>query len=161
MWIGRFFTHRYTLAFINLVLLVILSNCLWEAFSYLTDAIDNAGEIEDVLDGLGAIFVAYGVALEERETLMRIFRLYPRLQNRLEEAVDHVCHVSGLLLLIVGLFMEVTVEAVKLPNRILNTQGVEGWVFGTGFFFGAIAAGLLIHMAVKLLFVKGSRHVKL
>ena len=154
MRLGRFLTHRYTLIVFNLVLLAILFNSFWEAFGYLTDAVNNADEIEEVLDGLGAIFVAYGVALEERETLMKIFRLYPKLQNPLEEEIDHICHISGLLLLVAGLFMEVAVEAVKLPDSIFNTRGLETWVFCAGFLFGTLAAGVLIHQAYKLLVVR-------
>jgi len=57
-----------------------------------------------------------GVALEERETLMKFLKLYPEGLTPFQELVDHHCHGFGLILLLLGLLVEVVVYIVKMPN---------------------------------------------
>ena len=144
--IVRAFTHRGFIASFNIVIVLISVMTLWDSFSILTDVVKNPDEMEAILDGLGTIFVAYGVALEERETLMEFFHFYPDLHSATEKAVDRHCHLYGLLLLIFGLFMEVSVEVVKIPDRFLDTSNIEGYMFGAGLLCClASIAILLIH----------------
>ena len=98
--------------------------------------------------------MAYGVALEERDSLMKFFKLYPRYWTEVEEATDHFSHFYGLCILLLGLFMEVSVEVVKIPNTILNTEGIEGVVFGVGFLFLILASVLLLRLSYVLLRVR-------
>lgn len=148
---AKILTNRWTISAINLLILGIVYSTLHEALSLLINPVNNYDEIEELLDGVGMIFVAYGVALEERDTLMKFFKLYPEYYNECQNRADHNCHFFGLWLLLMGLFMEVTVELVKLPNRIFNTQGFDEIIFGIGFVFCAGSAVLLLRLSYLLL----------
>ncbi len=151
MNIPKILTSRWMIATINLLSFLIILSTLHEALKLFLNPDYNYDEIEELLDGVGMIFVAYGVALEERDTLMKFFKLYPKHYSECENRTDHNCHFFGLLLLLMGLFMEVTVELVKLPNRIFNTQGIDGVIFGIGFAFCAVSAILLLCLSYLLL----------
>lgn len=150
MRIGYILTHRLTITVMNLVLSAITLVTLWDTFLFLRDAIANANAIENLLDGVATIFVAYGVALEERDTLMRVFRLYPHLENPEQNAVDKLCHFYGLSYLLIGLFMEVMIEVIKLPYRIMNNPVTERWLFVIGFLFGLAAVVLFLQNSYLL-----------
>ncbi|MDD5216668.1 MAG: hypothetical protein PHN49_04890 [Candidatus Omnitrophica bacterium] len=144
MNIGYYLTHRFAIFALNVVLAVITFVTLWDASLLLSDLIENSAVIENLLEGVATIFVAYGVALEERDTLMKVFKLYPRLESVRQEATDKLCHFYGLSYLLIGLFMEVTIELVKLPYRILNDAKTENVIFFIGFLFCLIAITLFV-----------------
>jgi hypothetical protein len=148
-YLARFLTSRWSISAINGMILIVTIATLYRAAMLLTNLSNDFTEIEDLLDGVGMIFVAYGVALEERDSLMKFFGLYPKYFSPIEESIDRSCHFYGLCLLLMGLFMELTVELVKLPNTVLNTAGAEGAIFGIGFFFCSCAAYLLIKLSMR------------
>lgn len=149
--IARILTSRWAICFYNLTIFTIAVTAVYRASLMLANSMNDYNMIEEMLDGVGIIFVAYGVALEERDTIMRFFRLYPEYYNDREGNTDHLCHFYGLWFLLIGLFMEVTVEVVKLPNAILNTEGLEKAVFGIGFISCGIAAYFLLRHCYLLI----------
>ncbi|MBM4271049.1 MAG: hypothetical protein FJ139_02655 [Deltaproteobacteria bacterium] len=148
---GCAITDRIFIVMVNLLILLIALAAVFDASKLLTNLTNDFNEVEAMLDGIGIIFVAYGVALEERETMMKMFDLYPSFLSGQQEFIDRSCHHHGLSLLLVGLVMETTVEIVKLPQRILHTEGKEGVIFGVGFFFCFIATIVLIRHCVLLI----------
>jgi hypothetical protein len=150
--IARILTSRWAICFYNATIFTITAAALYRAALLLFNTLNDFAVVEEVLDGVGIIFVAYGVAVEERETIMKFFRLYPEYHSGREAAIDYVCHLYGLWYIIIGLFMEVTVEVVKLPNAILNTGGIEKAVFGVGFLSCSMAAYLLLRHSFILIF---------
>jgi hypothetical protein len=154
MKITRILTHRFALSFFNLLVLAASASTLTEAVRLLLDQINNPAEMELILDGIAIIYIALGVALEERDSLMKFFGLYPKCFSNQEEIVDRNCHFYGLLILIAGLLMEMSVELVKIPNRVLNTEGIESLVFGAGTLFGLCAVYLLIRLTYLLIINK-------
>jgi len=135
MRIGFVLTHRYSIFSMNSFLFIITLFTLWDASVLLKDMIDNATAIENLLEGVATIFVAYGVALEERDTIMKVFKLYPKLESPEQGAIDKLCHFYGLSYLLIGLFMEVVIEIVKLPCRILSNAQAEKAIFIVGLLF--------------------------
>ncbi|MHC1700161.1 MAG: hypothetical protein AB9900_04160 [Humidesulfovibrio sp.] len=79
--------------------------------------------MEEILEGLGTILVAYGVALEERETLLKFLGVYPDAHTPQQARVDHHCHGYGLSLLLLGLFAEVSVYLIRMPD--INTADFD------------------------------------
>lgn len=128
-------TSRYFIVVINILLLLISALSLSEMPPLLYNSVDNLKEIEDILECLGVILIGYGVAIEERQAFMRIFRLYPAHDDPLQRVIDHYCHEYGLCYLLLGLFMEVCVAVVKIPNNIINTENLEAIIFCVGFVF--------------------------
>jgi hypothetical protein len=143
MWlrgIGRVFLSRRTIALINLLIAAVVGFALIDfvrAFS-LTDLADA----EETLTGMGVILIAYGVALEERHTLREIFGLDIHVDEDREERIDRICHHYGLGQLILGLFSEVAVECVRIPDRVINTSGIELHVL--------LASGILLAIGFVL-----------
>jgi len=104
---------------------------------------------EEVISGLGVILIGWGVALEERHKLREIFGLIGEREAR-EEAIDEACHRFGLGLLLFGLFAEIMVEAVRIPDDIINTSGIEKFVLAAAVALLGIGALLLLRQILVL-----------
>jgi len=104
---------------------------------------------EEVISGLGVILIGWGVALEERHKLREIFGLIGEREAR-EEAIDEACHRFGLGLLLFGLFAEIMVEAVRIPDDIINTSGIEKSVLAAAVALLGIGALLLLRQILVL-----------
>lgn len=91
----------------------------------LGNSVDDTERVESILEGLATMFVAYGVALEEREFLMRMIGYYPASLTPQETYLDHISHHYGVLLLIVGLIAEVIIQIIKIPDRFIDTFSFE------------------------------------
>jgi Mn2+/Fe2+ NRAMP family transporter len=152
--VARVLLSRSSVCVLNFIILTVTVSALYEASKLLFNVTNDFDQIEGLLGGPSAIFVAYGVALEERDYLMQFFKLYPTYWNHSEEAVDRACHFYGLCVLLLGLFMEVSVEVLKIPNNLLNTQGHEGVIFGVGLLFSAVTSVLLMRLSYVLLRVR-------
>jgi hypothetical protein len=111
-------TGSQTIALFNCLILVLLAQGSYEVLSQFGSVQDEHVKLAmgEVLEGLGTILVALGVALEERETLMKFLGLYPEGLTARQACVDHHCHGYGLILLLLGLFVEVLVYVVRMPN---------------------------------------------
>lgn len=127
-----FFLHRYGMILFNSLVLIILALSLFDMAGMILDPANDADEMERALEGMAAIFVAYGVLLEERESLLKIFRFYPRFASEEESRTDHVSHTYGVLFLVIGLLVEVATGLVKIPDRIFNTVTLETSLFAVG-----------------------------
>ncbi|MDR7866410.1 MAG: hypothetical protein RIN56_06280 [Sporomusaceae bacterium] len=130
--IMRIFLNRYGILLFNLLLLAILVSSIIDMAGMLLDPRDDFEALELTIEGLATIFIAYGVVLEERESLLKIFRYYPRFMSEQETRIDHICHDYGVLFLVIGLLAEVAVQLVKIPDRIFNTAKLEEILFGLG-----------------------------
>jgi len=128
-------TGRYGIIVINLLVVLLSVVTLRFMLPLLFNAADNTKELEDIAECLGVILIGYGVAVEERQSFMRIFKLYPAFQSPLQDRVDHHCHEYGLCYLLLGLFMEVCVACIKIPNAIIDTENLEGVIFAVSAFF--------------------------
>ena len=116
-------------------------------------------EAEEIISGVGVILIAWGVALEERHKLREVFGLVPehtknadeKVHVSHEEVLDESCHRYGLGQLLLGLFVEVGVECVRVPDRIINTDGIESEVLLFCGFMLAVAGILLLRHSISLL----------
>jgi hypothetical protein len=130
-----FITGRNGILLFNSVILCLSVFSLWISSPMLLNAVDNIADLENVSESLGVILIAYGVAIEERHSLMPIFKLYPKYHTEKQDYIDDVCHAYGLFYLLLGLFMEMCVACVKMPNSIIDTDHIEYLLFGTSAVF--------------------------
>ncbi|MBS0519429.1 MAG: hypothetical protein JSR90_12105 [Proteobacteria bacterium] len=110
--------------------------------------IQNGGDFHepmDILEGMGVVLIGWGVALEERHSLRHIFGLAGEVDENRQAAIDHSCHSAGLGMLIFGLFAEMCVEAVRLPNHIINTHRIEHVVLYASLAFLVISVYVMLH----------------
>jgi hypothetical protein len=128
-------TGRYGIFTINLLLLILSIATLWVMLPMIFNSVNNVTELEDISEYMGVMLIGYGVAVEERSSFMHIFKLYPKFTTPLQEHVDHLCHEYGLCYLLLGLFMEMCVACIKIPNAIINTDSLEPVIFGLSAIF--------------------------
>ncbi|HOT77538.1 MAG TPA: hypothetical protein PK467_17250 [Candidatus Wallbacteria bacterium] len=93
---------------------------------------NNIKEVDDILNAIATIFVGYGVALEERETIFRIFGSVGSGVRAVEEKLNHLSHDYGLMFLVIALFVEITSEIVKIPELTMKTPYLEETMVITG-----------------------------
>lgn len=116
------------------------------------DIVEDFGSIdlhqhamEEILEGLGTILVAFGVAAEERDTLLKFLHVYPEGRTPAQARTDHHCHGYGLILLLLGLFVEVSVYIIRMPD--LNTVDFDPALIVAGCALSAAGAGFLLRLA--------------
>jgi hypothetical protein len=150
--LGTFLTHRWLITVFNLAtayVVVVL-------FRHFAGAFDGAHahnhELSEALTGVGVVLIGWGVALEERHALRHIFRM-PNLEAPEETRIDDLCHYYGVGLLLMGLFSEMLVEFVKLPNEIVNTDGIEHFVLGASAVM--LGAGLVMLITFSWSLIRG------
>lgn len=139
----RVFLSPISITLIDLVILIPLALGIFTVTRDLWAA-PHLEHTLDILEGMGVILIGWGVAVEERRSLREIFHLSHPDAAR-DDAIDTVCHTSGIGLLIFGLFAEIAVEAVRLPNDIVYTQGFDEVVAWISLLFLALGAVVLIH----------------
>jgi hypothetical protein len=145
----RIFTSAACFGLIGVLILIPLSLGIYASCRDLLAGKD-VEHIAEILEGLGVILIGWGVAIEERHTLREMAHLVGLPNERRQIAIDRVCHSSGIGLLILGLFAEICVEAVRLPNDVMPTAGIDPLIcwLSIGFLIGG--ALVLIHHLVVL-----------
>ena len=74
---------------------------------------------------IALIMIGWGVALEERAVIRRRFGLSGGADEERQVRIDEMCHEYGVAQLVLGLFAEIAVAMISLPDRIVNTIGYE------------------------------------
>lgn len=140
----RNLTSPTAINLVNLFLILLLLHGISEVLGNFSRVAQMQHGMEEILEGLGTILVALGVALEERETLMKFIGVYPAGLTPVQACVDHHCHGYGLLLLLVGLLVEVAVYVIRMPN--LNTVDFDPALLLAGTAFCALGVVLLARL---------------
>ena len=102
-----------------IVLALLMFQGCWDIVADFERIDQQQHDMEEVLAGLAAILVAFGVATEERGTLLSFIGLYPEGQTPEQARENHCCHGHGVSLVLLGLFAEVAVYLIRMPD--LNT----------------------------------------
>ncbi len=140
----RNLTSPTAINLVNLFLILLLLHGISEVLGNFSRVAQMQHGMEEILEGLGTILVALGVALEERETLMKFIGVYPMGLTPVQARVDHHCHGYGLLLLLVGLLVEVAVYVIRMPN--LNTVDFDPALLLAGTAFCVLGVVLLARL---------------
>lgn len=144
-------TSRFFISVVSLAVFSAIVSSIFAAFDYFMTDKNDFDLIEDILDGIATILIAYGVALEERESIMEVFRLYPAMRDEIQQRIDKYCHFYGLGILLYGLFIEILVEVLKIPMNILNIEIHEYTLLGIGIVFLPLSAFCLIRHVFLLI----------
>lgn len=86
------------------------------------------------------MMIGWGVALEERLAIRKVFGVYGRADEPRQAVVDDQCHAYGVAQLVLGLFAEIAVAMIALPDRIINTHGLEHALLAIALVLMAIAS---------------------
>lgn len=111
--------NRNGIIIMSVLLALLMFQGFWDIVEDISHIEKQQHDMEEILSGLAAILVAYGVAMEERGTLLNFVGSYADGATPQQQRVDHHCHGYGLSLLLFGLFAEVAVYIIRMPD--LNT----------------------------------------
>ncbi|SJZ77800.1 hypothetical protein SAMN02745126_02257 [Enhydrobacter aerosaccus] len=150
-FIVRIFLSPLAIAIFDLMILFPLLLAIWEVAHSGWKHEQGLHEALDIIEGMGVILIGWGVALEERESLRHIFRLTGNSDEGWQAIVDHMCHSAGLGLLIFGLFAEMCIEAIRLPNAIINTAGIDHLVLLGSLAFLVLSIYVMVHHIFSLI----------
>ena len=128
----------------SLVLALLMLQGVWDVFDSI-NIIDQQHAMEEIIAGLAAILVAFGVALEERETLLKFVGLYPDGLTPQQGRMDHHCHGHGLSLLLLVLFSEVAVYLIRMPD--ITTLDFDMVLIALGAVLNLAGGGMLIRLS--------------
>lgn len=143
---------------INLLLLLIFAQILIEVYRLTFPLLShNLSTIDGAFDAAAILLVAYGVVMEESDSVMKILLLYKKNENVLNKKIDSVSHDFGLVMLILGLFIEIPVQLIKVSNTIVNTVHVELFLILLSFLLLLIAFLIVIIYSIKLVIKLMSR----
>lgn|SRR6476659_6989383 len=145
----RMFTSVPCIGVIGLLILFPLSLGIVSAHRDLIAGKD-VEHIVDMLEGLAIILIGWGVAIEERHSLREMAGLVPTPDDERQVAVDRVSHSSGICMLILGLFAEIGVEAVRLPNDVLPTFDFDHGVAWVAVGLVVVGGIVLVHHLVVM-----------
>lgn len=109
---------RTGLFVINLILLVLTVFLLYDTIVIVRGHMGTISQIDDLTDNIATIMVAFGVLIEERH---EVLKLIGSTSHAVPE--DNLSDISlryGVYFIIVGLFIEVFVEAMKIPIRFFE-----------------------------------------
>lgn len=96
-------------------------------------------EVEELIDGLAGIFVAAGVFFEERETIRKI-NAHKEETHPAQIYLNEVAHHNGMGILLLGLFMEIGTQAIRLPERLISiNHTLEKYIFAACLLMSVIA----------------------
>jgi hypothetical protein len=98
--------------------------------------------------GVAGMFIALGVFLEERATILKIASAEPK---PMDEFLNSRTHIGGLGLLIIALFVEIFLLMIEVPNSIFNTHGLEHYLFYIAFFLIFILLVIQISLTKDIL----------
>lgn len=139
------------LMFFNIIFLIVMTFAIIDMTYLIMNDVEETESIEQFMTGLATIFVAYGVAIEEREFLMKIIGYYPQNQSSYQRNLDHISHHYGVLLLIVGLVIEVGVQLIKIPDRFIDVISFELLAYSIGFVCYLLLGYWLLRFCYKLI----------
>lgn len=114
-------------------------------------------EVEELIDGLAGILVAAGVFFEERETIRKI-NSHKEETDAAEIYMNEVAHHNGMGILLLGLFMEIGTQAIRLPERLINiSHTTEKYIFAACLLMSVLSLIIMFDFLkdyIKTYFVK-------
>ncbi len=143
---GRILTHPLSITILNFAILLLAYSALKETWFAEESDVHHIHEAVELWEGFGTILLGFGVALEERGSLLKIFGCTPDQNPRME----HLCHNYGVLFVVLGVLIEVLAWLIKIPNSVLNTEGVEFVLLQMGAISASAGVFLQLRFQIKL-----------
>lgn len=107
-------------------------------------------QVVDMLEGLAIILIGWGVAVEERRSLREMGGLVETSDGERQLAIDGISHSNGICMLILGLFAEIGVEAVRLPDDVLPTFNFDHGIAWITVGLVVVGGVVLVHHLVAM-----------
>ncbi|KAF0154910.1 MAG: hypothetical protein FD159_2389 [Syntrophaceae bacterium] len=140
--------NRHVLILFNFILCAIIVSTVMAFITLVRTPENDIKEMVEMCNGIAIILYGYGVALESRAPLMRYLKLYPDFATPLQTGVDKLCHKYGIFILLLALAQEVLVHLVTIPERVLNKDGKELYIFFICITIMILVSFLLLRLTV-------------
>jgi hypothetical protein len=146
----RLLVSPVVIAAINLVILALMVLSIADVGRrILLEA--NPDELVSVMSTISSIMIGWGVALEERGVIRRVAGSKGGPDEARQAMIDDQCHVFGVAQLVLGLFADIPMAVIALPDRIINATGVEyELLWGAIVLIGLAACIQVRHMILLL-----------
>ncbi len=141
--LGKILVHPMVLALLNFAILLLAYSSLRTTWFDAASGMNHIHSAIELWEGFGTIVLGFGVALEERETLKKIFKITPA-----SDGVDELAHDFGVIFVMLGVMIEVLAWLVKIPNEVLNTENIEGFFLNTA----AVVACVVVVLQLRFLY---------
>jgi lysylphosphatidylglycerol synthetase-like protein (DUF2156 family) len=148
--------NRYFLVAANTMLILIIVSSVIELTKLLLTPENDIKEMLKICHGISIILYGYGVAMETRRSLLTHLNIYPLYDSRLQQLMDSECHKYGIFTLLLGLAMEILVHLMIIPNRVLNTEGKESYIFAVCLTILIFVLWLQLSFSYKLIRLTGT-----
>lgn len=140
----------FVIATINLLILLLMVLSIVEVAKSIVLR-GNPDELVNIMTTVSSIMIGWGVALEEREVVRRIAGIKGRPDEKAQALIDSQCHSFGVAQLVLGLFSDIPVAMISLPDRIINATGIEYELLWVSVVLIAIAAAIQARHIILLL----------
>lgn len=142
---------RFSFILLNLLTFIFTIYCLIYLFGFVrtynvTMNADLIDQMSDTLNSVAGVLVALGVLMESRITIQKMTKSTDSfyINEHLNEIAEH----NGMGLLLIGLFMEIVTLMIYVPNQLIDTSGIELYLFYSCFLF------LVLSMLVEFDLIK-------
>ena len=120
----RILVSPFVIAGINLLILIPMVLSIFDVAKSMS-AHANPDELVSVMSTVSSIMIGWGVALEERDMIRRIAGGKGGPDEARQAMIDSQCHSFGVAQLVLGLFSDIPMAVISLPDRIINATGIE------------------------------------
>ncbi len=142
-------TKRLSFILLNLLTFIFSIYCLKYLFGFVKTYdvmnIEVIDQMSDTLNSVAGMLVALGVLMECRVTIQKMTKTPT---TELDEYLNEIAEHNGVGLLLLGLFMEIVTLMIYVPNKLIDTSGIEIYLFDSCFVF------IIISMLVELDLIK-------
>ncbi|MDP3426211.1 MAG: hypothetical protein Q8S17_02370, partial [Humidesulfovibrio sp.] len=138
-------TSRAAIMTMSIAIILLMLQGSWDILRKYGDIALHQLAMENILQGLSTILVAYGLVLQERAALLTFLKLYPHGLTPHQSRVDAHCSGYGLAVILVGMFVSVAVYLIRMPD--LDIVDYDPALIVLGALFCLVAAGLLARLS--------------
>ena len=104
-------------------------------------------------EGVSMLFLGIGLLLKERRLLEKLFATGAGH----EDWLNNLSLRSGLGLILTGTALRVATQLIRIPNRVISTQGKEQYIFAIGLIFCAVATLQVLYLIIRLAIGTGKK----
>jgi hypothetical protein len=146
----RLLVSPVAIVLVTVIILVPMVRTVFDVFDAAFTRRDFHESVE-IVRIIAVIMIGWGVALEERHVIRKVFRIAGGPDETWQARIDDICHRFGVGSLVLGLFAEVSVDLIALPDRIADARGKEHMLLAVGAGLIALAAVLFVRHILVLL----------
>ena len=150
---GFLLFSRYSLIVTGMIILSVSVDVLHHLYEWALSQPDDLEEMLRETEGVSMLFLVIGLLLKERRLLEKLFATGAGH----EDWLNNLSLRSGLGLILTGTALRVATQLIRIPNRVISTQGKEQYIFAIGLIFCAVATLQVLYLIIRLAIGTGKK----